>query len=272
MTLANAACFPLRTAADELELSTVTRRRELLPWLAFRFVHIRLVYNWAWDPDRFDWGPGAIQYRVRDRRGRLAGGYRMVFPQRSLDEAMTPALPVFRDMVRPEVWSLLAQNLDLVAEVSRFVIAFHRVSDRAFVRSFVRLAIRGIFWEQARLARPLCLVVVNPFLLSRYRKSSLVLKVLGARTFPAATRFEREAFGAEVPHYVALVNSALSAQRGADDRLTEGLTRRYLFDGLDAHTRPFHAQGDAFLKRVQSVWDAIDEAPDGVAPRDLDAR
>lgn len=249
----------LHAAADGLELSAVTRRRELLPWLAFRFFHIRFVYNWAWDPDRFDWSPGATQYRILDQGRHLVGGFRIIAPQASLSEAMTPALPLFREMVRDDVWEILEQNCDLVAEVSRFVLAFYRLRDRRFMRSVVRLTMRGILWEQAKLARPLCLAVVNPFLLSRYQQFGMALKVIGTRRLRAASRFERRLFGDEVPHYVVLVNSALSARMGFEGHLADGLTREYLFDGLSDHAQPFHLMGDAFNQRVQSVWDALPE-------------
>lgn len=252
----------LHAAADGLELSAISRRRELLPWFAFRFFHIRFVYNWAWDPDRFDWSPGATQYRIHDEGRRTVGGFRIIAPRASLDEAMTPALPLFRGMVRNDVWEILEQNRDLVAEVSRFVLAFHRVRDRVFMRSVVRLVMRGILWEQARLARPLCLAVVNPFLLSRYQQFGLALKVIGTRRLPAASRFERRLFGDEVPHYVVMVNAALSARMGLEGRLADGLTAEYLFDGLSDHAQPFHLMSDEFNRRVQSVWDALPEVAD----------
>lgn len=261
MPTRNTVIHELHTAADGLELSAVTRRRELLPWLAFRFFHIRFVYNWAWDPDRFDWGPGAIQYRIRREGGFTVGGYRIIAPQRSLSEAMTPALPFFRGMVREEVWDLLGRNLDLVAESSRFVLAAHRLRDRGFVQSMVRLSMRAILWELARLGRPLCIAVVNPFLFSRYRRSGLVQKVIGTRRLPAASVFERRTFGAEVPHHVILINLALSEAQGAEDRLGEGLTRAYLFDGMRDHARPFQEMSADLRKRVQAVWDAVLEVP-----------
>ncbi|MFO0586357.1 MAG: hypothetical protein U0441_02395 [Polyangiaceae bacterium] len=255
----------LNIAADGLELSAIRRRRELVPWLAFRFFHIRVLYNWAWDPDSFDWGPGTTQYRIRES-GRLVsplvGGYRLIAPRDSLSETMTYALPFFRDMVPdPSVWPLLAENHDLVMEVSRFALAFHRVGDRAFLRTVVRNVLRGILWEQAKLRRPLCLAVVNPFLLSRYRKLGLATKVIGFRKLRAASIFEKKLFGAEVPHYVVLINAALSEKWSLDGQLSSDLSPDFVFEGMHDYAQPFHRMGDDLNRRVQTLWDAVKEDP-----------
>ncbi len=253
----------LYTVADGLEVSAIHRRRDLLPWFAFRFLHIRVLYNWAWDPDTFDWNPSTTQYRIREKGrlvNQLVGGYRLIAPRDSLSETMTYRLPFFRDMVPdPALWPLLAQNHDLVIESSRFALAFHRVGDKGFLRSIVRLAMRAILWEQAKQRRPFCLAVVNPFLLARYRKLGLATKVIGSRKLPAASIFERKFFGPEVPHHVILINAALSERMSVEGRLPTDLSREFILDGMSDYTRPFHLMDDDLHRRAQSIWDAIRE-------------
>lgn len=255
----------LYTAADGLDLSVIRRRRDLLPWLAFRFFYIRVLYNWAWDPDAFDWSPSTSQYRIREK-GRLVsplvGGYRLIAPRGSLSETMTYGLPFFRDMVPdPDFWPLLSQNHDLVMEVSRFALAIHRVGDKRFLRSIVRLAMRAILWEQAKHRRPFCLAVVNPFLLARYRKLGLATKVIGTRMLKAASIFERRLFGPEVPHHVIVINAALSERMSVEGRLSPDLSREFILDGMSDYTRPFHLMDDDLHRRTQSIWDAMREGP-----------
>lgn len=255
----------LHTTTGGIDVAALHGRRELLHWYLFRFLHIRVLYNWAWDPDRFDLNPGTVQYGLREKgpyKDNFLGGFRITAPKASLSETMTAGLPFFRSMAtHPSDWEALERDHDLVVEVSRFALAVHRMRDRVLVDALVRNSLRAIFWEQARLSRPFTLVVVNPFLLSKYQRYGLVMKVLGTRDIPAASVLERKVFGAVIPHHVVLINAAESERRCVEGKLPPHLSYDFIFDGMSAYAQPFHLKDEAFQRRTQAAWDLVTGDP-----------
>ena len=176
----------------------------MLEWLWLRFVYVRLLLNWSWEPDWHDLQKNDIEHWGVCDGGSLSGGVRLYRPKR-IETTMQYRVAAFCSMLEASAKDALSHNTQHVLEITRLLLFGRVLKEREPRKQVLALLMRRIYTQALLLGRPLGLAVVNPFTKRVLGRVPAEIAVIGETLLPSKNVLERKQYGAKVPHYTLLI-------------------------------------------------------------------
>jgi len=218
-----------------------------MKWLIKRFLYVRIILNWAWEPDRYDFDSRVEQWGLY-RGKKLVGGVRLFYVNR-IEDTLQYRVPSFRLMIKDSIWFNLRYLENDLVEATRLLIFPPILRTKEKYVGF-RWISRRICTSMIHSNRPFLLAVVNPFTLRLIESTKAAdVKIIGKSMFDSKNRMEYRSYGSHVPHYAILVNF-VNTIKALDDPLW--------------WCKEVKLSGDWFsgkLDRAAELWESLGSMP-----------
>lgn len=192
---------------EQFTINQIQGVLKISEWIAFRFLHIRILLNWSWEPDRYDFMPWSYQMGIYKDKKELVGGARLIFPTKKTNEMMLFGENQFKQILNDanHLEKLICENMNFFVEATRLLISYKYLPIKQSRNEILRMIMVGIYQATQINNRPIVLAIVQHTLYEKFLELGLPIKLLGKSFFSPRNKLERTRFGKEVPHYALAI-------------------------------------------------------------------